>query len=615
MALLKRLSISLVLAASSSHAAMQLTGTTINIDDVSYWVPPTPSGQLDPDIAAQFFNTTIYRGYVPFTVVVSNSTTNPEALVEQELSRFLVEDDVWAEQFSTRMLSFSPHTYEHYLTLNLVVYLQVNNGQPETSGAIVSMEALGKQNILLQKQVTGVEPLPIGPYFLSAQGEIHRAYRLYADTQGSFIESIYADLDGSHSVLPAHVPGPDLAIAVPSRLYYDNTPEKPLAGLRLGIKDIYDVAGIKTGNGNRAWYHLYPPANATAPAVQRLVDAGAVIVGKQKTAQFANGEYANSDWIDYQAPFNPRGDGYQDPNFSSAGAGAGIASYEWLDLALGSDTGGSTRGPARVQGLYGMRPSWGSVAMDETLPLAPEFDTAGLIARDAEMLRQAAQAVYGLAREPDARGDNSTNATTRKYPTELLVEAFPSGLSSETLHTLNSFLDGLCAFLGAQETVAFNITQSWDASRPVAAPERLQDMLNITYITLVSQRQASLVRDPFYADYAGLHAGRLPFVNPVPQVRWTWGDQLPGTASDEALRNSTIFRDWFGTTVLAPDDVTCSSSILAYHSAAVVQYRDAYRDPPTIPYGFTNQYYSVFSHAPDLVVPGSSSPLPLRAYP
>lgn len=184
--------------------------------------------------------------------------------------------------------------------------------------------------------------------------------------------------------LPAHVLGLNLAIAVPSRLYHQRTLDKPLAGVRIGVKGVYSIASIKIGAGNRAWYNLYPPANSTASTVQRLVDAGAAIVGKQKTSQFANGEFSNSDWIDCQAPFNPRGDGYQDPTFSSAGAGSGIASYAWLDLALGSEMGGDTRSPARVQGFpsYGIWPSWGSVPMNDTLPLASELDTAGLIARN-----------------------------------------------------------------------------------------------------------------------------------------------------------------------------------------------------------------------------------------
>lgn len=71
--------------------------------------------------------------------------------------------------------------------------------------------------------------------------------------------------------------------------------------------------------------------------VQRLVDAGAVLVGKTKTSQFASGEYAH-DWVDYLCPFNPRGDGYMEPDCSSTGSAAAIAGYDWLDYALGSDS-------------------------------------------------------------------------------------------------------------------------------------------------------------------------------------------------------------------------------------------------------------------------------------
>jgi Asp-tRNA(Asn)/Glu-tRNA(Gln) amidotransferase A subunit family amidase len=82
--------------------------------------------------------------------------------------------------------------------------------------------------------------------------------------------------------------------------------------MRLGIKDSYDVAGVKTSDGNRAYYDLYPPANEMGPDAQSLIDAGAIIVGHQKASQFANGEEATEDWVDYHLPFNPRGDGYQD---------------------------------------------------------------------------------------------------------------------------------------------------------------------------------------------------------------------------------------------------------------------------------------------------------------
>ena len=57
------------------------------------------------------------------------------------------------------------------------------------------------------------------------------------------------------------------------------------------------------------------------------MDAGAVIVGRMKTSQFANGERATADWVDYHSPFNARGDGYSDPSSSSSGPGAGIGAY------------------------------------------------------------------------------------------------------------------------------------------------------------------------------------------------------------------------------------------------------------------------------------------------
>ena len=223
--------------------------------------------------------------------------------------------------------------------------------------------------------------IPPGPYLLSPDGDLYQPWRLYSDTEGAFTQPLIGNAAGEiFTALPATVSGIDSpGIAVPSRLYYQKTPEKPLAGVRTGIKDIYDIAGVRTGDGNRAFYGLYPPRNQTALVVQRLVDAGAILVGKMKTSQFANGETATADWVDYHEPFNPRGDGYQDTSSSSSGPGSGAGSYPWLDLTLGSDTGGSIRGPSQVQGIYGNRPTHGIVPLTGAMPLAPELDTAGFL--------------------------------------------------------------------------------------------------------------------------------------------------------------------------------------------------------------------------------------------
>ncbi|KAL3302174.1 Glutamyl-tRNA(Gln) amidotransferase [Colletotrichum asianum] len=557
-------------------SALQLAGTTAFLGGNTYWIEPQAVGNLPKDIVAKaFYNQTdAVGGFVPLSVVHSTNLT--VGALENGFARFQAQDDVWNQEFSS------------------VIYSQtVDDG--EDKGVSVKQE--DGWTIVIDQLRNETQRIAEGPYFLSLEGTVHRVFRLYSDSQAAFSETIYTDVNGKHSVLPAGLPGEGPAIAVPSRLYYKPTLEKPLAGVRLGVKDIYDIAGIKTGNGNRAWYNLLPPANQTAPAVQSLIDAGAVVIGKVKTAQFANGEFANADWIDYHSPFNPRGDGYQDPNFSSAGAGASIASYEWLDIALGSDTGGSIRGPARVQGLYGLRPSHRAASLGHTLPLAPEFDTAGLIARDPALLREASAQLYGVS-----------VYSSSEFPKSLLVESYPDGLSHETAAALDRFLDGLRDFLGIQTITQFNVTKLWLDSRPPAAPDTLNGLLNTTYATLISRRQTELVQDPFYADYGRLHDGRLPFVNPVPLARWAYGDSLPESTAEDAVRNMTLFKDWFQGVVLKADNRTCSSSIIAYASPPVTQYRNIYRSPPTIPFGFATSYLSVFAGVPDLVIPVGQTP-------
>ena len=224
--------------------------------------------------------------------------------------------------------------------------------------------------------------VPQGPYILSPSGDLYQPWRLYADVSGAFVQPAAPSLsnDGTFTALPVAVDGiASPAIAVPSRLYYTRTDALPLAGVRFGVKDIFDVAGLRTSDGNRAIEALYPPANKTAIAVQRLLDAGAIFVGKMKTSQFANGEVATSDWVDYHSSFDPRGDGYQDASSSSTGPGSGMASYDWLDITVGSDTGGSIRGPSSTEGIFGNRPSHGYVPLTNVMPLAPELDTCGLL--------------------------------------------------------------------------------------------------------------------------------------------------------------------------------------------------------------------------------------------
>lgn len=95
--------------------------------------------------------------------------------------------------------------------------------------------------------------------------------------------------------------------------------------MRIVMKDIIDMDGVCNSAGNRAYGELYGTRDQNALCVERLLDAGAVIVGRTKTAQLACGQFAQ-DWIDFQSPFNPRADGYQQSGASSAGSASAIAS-------------------------------------------------------------------------------------------------------------------------------------------------------------------------------------------------------------------------------------------------------------------------------------------------
>lgn len=132
--------------------------------------------------------------------------------------------------------------------------------------------------------------------------------------------------------------GDTLAVAVPSRLYFETSAEKPLNGKRIGIKDNIHLEGVKTSNGNRAYTECFKPQSKTALYVETLIDKGAIIVGKQKLNAFAGSEKPPDQAIDYFYPWNPRADGYQRTAGSTSGGGSSVAGYDWMDYALGTDS-------------------------------------------------------------------------------------------------------------------------------------------------------------------------------------------------------------------------------------------------------------------------------------
>jgi aspartyl-tRNA(Asn)/glutamyl-tRNA(Gln) amidotransferase subunit A len=147
-------------------------------------------------------------------------------------------------------------------------------------------------------------------------------------------------------------------------------------GIRLGVKDLFDTAGLTTTYGS-AIFRDHVPAE-TAPAVTRLEQAGYAVVGKTNLHEFAYG--ITSDNPHYGAVLNPLDRG-RIPGGSSGGSAAAVAA-KLCEAALGTDSAGSIRIPAACCGIVGFKPTHGLVPMEGCFPLAPSYDTGGPMARD-----------------------------------------------------------------------------------------------------------------------------------------------------------------------------------------------------------------------------------------
>ena len=183
----------------------------------------------------------------------------------------------------------------------------------------------------------------------------------------------------------AFVPGP--------RVRIEGRAGGPLSGLTFAAKDLFDVAGHPTGGGNPDWARVQPVPTRHAWAVQRLLDAGATLIGKTITDEVSLGILGENPFDG--TPVNPRAPG-RVPGGSSAGSAAAVAAG-LCDTALGTDTGGSVRVPASFCGLYGIRPTHGRLDLTGMMTQAPTSDTTGWFARDADTFARVSAVMLGEA--------------------------------------------------------------------------------------------------------------------------------------------------------------------------------------------------------------------------
>ena len=243
------------------------------------------------------------------------------------------------------------------------------------------------------------------------------------------------------------------------------------AGLRVGVKDLIDVAGLPTTAGSRAVADRAVPAATDAPCLAGLRAAAARgeahLAGKTNLHELAYGISGVNRA--FGTPVNPL-DPARVPGGSSSGSAVAVGSGE-ADVAYGSDTGGSIRIPAACCGVAGLKTTWGRIPLTGVWPLAPSLDTVGPLARDVAGL------VAGMALlEPGftvAAGPPRVVGRVDIGADPVINTAVDSALAATGWQVVPVELDGLDAATAAAMTVLDAEAWASDGALAESAPEKI----------------------------------------------------------------------------------------------------------------------------------------------
>jgi len=412
---------------------------------------------------------------------------------------------------------------------------------------------------------------------------------------------------------------------LPSKLY-SAADDRTLAGIRFAVKDSIALKGLRTGFGNQAWLEAYGPEKTTAPVIQLLLEAGAVLVGKLKTTEFAEG-VDPCEWIDTTCPFNPRGDGHQKPSSSSTGSAAAAAAYDWLDFTVGTDTGGSIRHPAGVNGVFGQRPSTGSMDLTGVLGATNLFNTVGIFARDVSIFTKVGSHMVSPVKQPKPVLPN--RKYNLLYPTRAPQTSncdphhggqhrwFPhpsvdTSLWTEAEKKIEATVCEMERHFDCQR-IPFNINELWHTTPPKGQPRSLDEAVGHIYSAITTSQAVSTGLDQFIEDYRKANDDKDPKISELVKRRLDHGRAVPKEDIDGALEAMASFTQWTENQLFGSYDQDATTLLIFPQSCGRPDYRDQVPDRSVL----FNDIFSIYAFGylvgcPDYTIPVGEIPYESR---
>jgi len=262
----------------------------------------------------------------------------------------------------------------------------------------------------------------------------------------------------------------------------------PLLGIPLAIKDVLCTKGLETTCGSRVLAGFAPPYEATC--VAKLRAAGAVLLGKTNTDEFAMG--SSTENSAYFATHNPW-DLERVPGGSSGGSAAAVAAAECLG-ALGTDTGGSIRQPAALCGVTGLKPTYGRVSRYGLVAYASSFDQAGPLAKDVTDCALLLQAISGH----DPKDATSAELDVPDYAATLGgdgdVEGMRLGVPQEYLTLRTRDMDGIQPAVAEAIRAALRVWEGLGAEIVELSLPHTEYALPVYYLLAPAEASANLAR-------------------------------------------------------------------------------------------------------------------------